>query len=228
MSTILVIDDAETIRKTLQRMLMQEGFAVISAADGSTGLEIARQTRPDLVLCDADMPGLSGHALCRVLRADKKTASLPIVIMSGSMLEERDVVSGLEGGADDYLIKPFTQRVLSARLNAVMRRYHRAPAAEASLKSRGITLDPASREAKVAGKPVTLTRKEFDLLALFIEHPGRVLTSNFLLEAIWGYDLADYNDPRTVETHISRLRRKLGPKGRAIVNLRGLGYKFEG
>jgi DNA-binding response OmpR family regulator len=148
--------------------------------------------------------------------------------MSGEMIEEKDIVAGLDGGADDYIIKPFTMKVLLSRIRAVLRRFDRFPEAEKSLKARGIALDPASREVRVAGRKVALTRKEFDLLALFIDKVGRVLTSAYLLETIWGYDLADYNDPHTVETHISRLRSKLGKEAACfLVNVHGMGYKLE-
>jgi two-component system alkaline phosphatase synthesis response regulator PhoP len=225
---ILVVDDFETFRKRVEKDLRGEGFAVISAADGSEGRLLAKEAQPDIVLTDADMPGLDGHTLCRVLKKDPETKNLPVIIMSGEMVEERDVVAGLDGGADDYIIKPFTTKVLLARIRAVLRRFTDAPAKRANLKKFGVELDPGAREVRVEGKRVSLTRKEFDLLALFLNKPGRVLKANFLLEAIWGYDIAVYNDPHTVESHISSLRRKLGKKAaKKIVNVRGHGYKLE-
>lgn len=227
---ILVVDDVQSLRKTIAKVLTQEGFSVVCAADGSDGLLLAQEARPDLILCDAVMPGLGGHALLRVLKQKKGTAHIPVIIMSGELIEEADVVSGLEGGADDYLPKPFSMRVLLARIRAVLRRFEGAGegAAERPRSCRGLELDPASREVAVGGKSVALTRKEFDLLALFLASPRRVLKTDYLLETIWGYDLADYNDPHTVQAHVSRLRRKLGPKlARRILNVHGLGYKFE-
>ncbi|MFH1723057.1 MAG: response regulator transcription factor [Elusimicrobiota bacterium] len=225
---ILIIDDVESMRKTLEKELRRDGFSVVSAADGSDGRLLAKETRPDIILTDADMPGLDGHTLCRLLRKDRATRNIPVIIMSGELMDEKDVVAGLEGGADDYLIKPFPMKVMLARIHAVLRRYEHASTGEASVKKYGIQLDPASREVKVDGKALTLTRKEFDLLALFLANPGRVLKATFLLEAVWGYDVADYNDPHTVETHISRLRSKLGPKvSKYLSTVRGVGYKLE-
>lgn len=224
---ILVIDDVESLRKTVEKLLSQNGFSVLTAANGSDGLLLAEEAKPDLILTDADMPGIDGHALCRVLKKKTATRGIPVIIMSGEMIEEKDVVAGLEGGADDYVVKPFPMKVLLARIRAVLRRYESAPGVRESLKRCGIQLDPASREVRVDGEAVTLTRKEFDLLALLIQSGGRVLNFNYLLEWVWGYDPADYNDPHTVETHISRLRKKLGKAGRRIASVRGLGYKFE-
>jgi two-component system alkaline phosphatase synthesis response regulator PhoP len=225
---ILVIDDMESLRKAICKMLSQEGFAHVETDNGSDGLLLAGESKPDLVLTDAEMPGLGGHALCRTIKKSPALSRVPVIIMSGEMIDEKDVVAGLDGGADDYIIKPFTMKVLLSRIRAVLRRFEQFPEAEKTLKTHGITLDPASREVRIAGKKVALTRKEFDLLALFIEKSGRVLTNAYLLETIWGYDLADYNDPHTVETHISRLRGKLGKEAAAcLVNVHGMGYKLE-
>jgi DNA-binding response OmpR family regulator len=225
---ILVIDDNQSLRKAVMKVLAQEGFAPVEASDGSEGLLMAAESAPDLVLTDAEMPGLGGHDLCRTIKKSAALSRVPVIIMSGEMVEEKDVVAGLDGGADDYLIKPFTMKVLISRIRAVLRRFGPSPEVEKCLQARGISLDASSREARVAGKKVLLTRKEFDLLALFIEKAGRVLTSSYLLETIWGYDLADYNDPHTVESHVSRLRTKLGrDAARWLVNVRGVGYKFE-
>ncbi|MEK7744653.1 MAG: response regulator transcription factor, partial [Elusimicrobiota bacterium] len=222
------IDDVESLRKAVSKALAQAGFGVVSAADGSDGLLLAQEAAPDLILCDAVMPGLDGNALLRVLKRGKRTAGIPIIIMSGEMIEEKDVVSGLEGGADDYIAKPFPMKVLLARIRAVLRRYDHEEESLTIQKRCGIALDPEGRTVKVSGEAVELARKEFDLLALLLSRPGRVLKPGFLLEAVWGYDLADYNDPHTVETHISRLRKKLGPSlAKRIVSVRGIGYRFD-
>jgi len=221
---ILVADDDPEILAAVRAYLAGHGFSILLAANGSDARLLAAESKPDLLLADADMPGLDGQALCRVLKKDPSTRAIPVVLMSGRFTGDADVVSGLEGGADDYLLKPFAMKVLLARLRAVLRRFDLKPAAEKKLRAAGIVLDPASREVRVKGKPVALTRKEFDLLALLIEKTGRVLTPAFLLEAVWGYDPAQYNDPHTVETHVSQLRRKVGAK--RITNLPGCGYKF--
>lgn len=225
---VLVVDDVETLLRSVERSLKQSGFEVSTAASGSEALLHVGERVPDLILTDAQMPGLDGHALCRALRRNKATRSVPIIIMSGEMMDERDIVSGLEGGADDYILKPFQMPVLLARVKAVLRRYEQGPDVTDTLKHCGIELDPASREVAVHGKKVALSRKEFDLLAIMLANSGRVITADFLLESVWGYDLATYNDPHTVETHVSNLRKKLGAKAaKFLITLRGVGYKFE-
>lgn len=226
---ILVVDDAESLRRAMAKSLAQSGFSVMTAGNGSDALLMAQEAGPDLVLADADLPGLDGHALCRVLRRGGATRHIPIIIISGAMIDEKDVVSGLDGGADDYLLKPFPMKVLLARIQAVLRRYRDRTETRERLKRCGIELDPGAREVRVRGRAVKLARREFDLLALLIERAGRVVTTGHLLEWVWGYDPAEYNDPHTVQTHVSRLRRKLGPKVSGhIVNVRSYGYKFEG
>ena len=225
---ILVVDDNASLRGAIRKALAQAELAVAEAPDGSDALILAKEASPDLILTDAEMPGLGGHGLCRAIKQTPALRRIPVIIMSGEMIEEKDVVAGLDGGADDYVIKPFTMKVLLSRIRAVLRRFEHSPAAEGLLRARGIELDPASREVRVGERRISLTRKEFDLLALFLEKPGRVLKSSYLLETIWGYDLADYNDPHTVETHVSRLRGKLGKEAASgLVTLRGIGYKFE-
>lgn len=225
---ILIVDDNASLRAAVRRVLSQEGFAPMEAADGADGLLLAQEGTPDLILTDAEMPNMGGHALCRAIKKSGAMRHVPVIIMSGELVDEKDVVAGLDGGADDYVIKPFTMKLLISRVRAVLRRFEQSPSTEKHLKARGIELDPAAREVLVKGEKISLTRKEFDLLSLFLEKAGRVLTSSYLLETIWGYDLADYNDPHTVETHVSRLRSKLGKDvGRGIVNVRGLGYKLE-
>ncbi|MBI3299177.1 MAG: response regulator transcription factor [Elusimicrobia bacterium] len=225
--TILVVDDSESVRKVVSTSLERQGYRVLAAGDGTQALAILQETRPDLVLTDADMPEMGGHALCRVLKKGKQTKGIPVVIMSGELIDDKDVVSGLESGADDYILKPLAMPVLFARLSAVLRRF--APTAESSaaLKSGGLEVDPVGREVKAAGKLVELTRREFDLLLYLVEQAGKVVPAGRILENVWGYDLAVYNDPHTVEVHVSRLRKKLGPAGQRIVAYRNVGYKFE-
>lgn len=227
-ANILIIDDSEPVRKLLKRYLTQSGLSTLMTDNGSEGLLLVREARPDLILLDAAMPGLDGHAVCRVVRKETATRHIPIILMSGSKIAEKDVLSGLDGGADDYLTKPFSMPMLLGRIRAVLRRYDPASKVEAKLKKFGLELDPEARTANVDGQPVSLTRKEFDLLAALAGRAGRVLSVPYLLETVWGYDPADYNDPSTVEVHMSRLRRKLGPElGRRLVKMIGLGYKLQ-
>jgi DNA-binding response OmpR family regulator len=148
--------------------------------------------------------------------------------MSGARIKEEDILAGFHGGADDYVLKPFSLAVLLARIQAVLRRYKNSAQAEEKLKRFGIELDPAGRTVKIGGKDVSMTRKEFDLLATLLSKSGRVLSIQYLLETVWGYDPADYNDPGTVEVHVCHLRKKLGPKlAKRLVAVTGHGYKFE-
>ena len=226
---VLVIDDDAKLVEVVRRHLTANSFAVVGASRGDDGLLFARESRPDIVLTDVQMPGLDGQALCRILRKEPRLPPVPVIIMSGAMISDKDVLAGFEGGADDYIIKPFSLPVMQARIEAVLRRYSTVSEGAANLKRCGIELDPAGRTVKVRGRLVALTRKEFDLLTVLISKAGRVLNILFLLETVWGYDPADYNDPGTVEVHVSHLRKKLGPAlAKRIVNVPGHGYKFEG
>lgn len=225
---LLAVDDDKAILALVKKYFTAQGFAVVVTDNGSEALMLVRESRPDVILVDVDMPGLDGNAVCRVLKKEAATKAIPVVIMSGARIDEKDQLAGFSGGADDYVMKPFSLPVLAARLAAVLRRYKAGAAESERLKKAGIDLDPAGRTVTAGGKPVSLTRKEFDLLAALVEKSGKVLSVPYLLETVWGYDPADYNDPGTVEVHVSHLRKKLGPKlGKRIVNLQGLGYKFD-
>ena len=224
---ILVVDDDRAILNLIKKYLAANGLTVMLADNGSDALMLARDSKPDLILCDSAMPGLDGPALCRAIKRDGSRA-VPVVLMSGAHIGDKDVLQGFDGGADDYVLKPFSLPILLARLRAVLRRYEAGQGNEAALLKCGIELDPAGRTVKVGNAPVSLTRKEFDLLAALLSRSGRVLSIPYLLETVWGYDPADYNDPGTVEVHVYHLRKKLGSKiAKLIVNLPGLGYKFD-
>ncbi len=224
---VLVVDDEEAVRAVVRKYLSSQGYAVVLTDNASEALLLLREVKPDVLLIDADLPGLDGFGMCRMLKKDPATRSIPVVIMSGAKIEEKDVLSGFEGGADDYVLKPFSLAVLHARLQAVVRRYSASARMDQKLRKQGIELDPAGRTVKVSGKAVSLTRKEFDLLATLLSKAGRVLSVPYLLETVWGYDPADYNDPGTVEVHVSHVRKKLGKAGKRIVSVIGHGYKFE-
>ncbi|MHB0996839.1 MAG: response regulator transcription factor [Elusimicrobiales bacterium] len=226
---ILLVEDDRQMLEVIRRYLENLEFSVVFTDNGSEALILARESRPDLALVDANLPGLDGFSLCRALKDSPGTAGMPVVIISGDRTGDEDIVEGYDKGADDYLTKPFAFQVLAAKINAVMRRYG-AVAGEGreKLREKGLELDPEARTARAEGKPVQLTRKEFDLLTLLLEKKGRVLSVPYLLETVWGYDMATYDNPHTVETHISSLRKKLGPKlGGRIQSVTGHGYKFE-
>lgn len=225
--TILVVDDEEDIRKNIRRFLEPRGYKIVTAQNGSEAFALAGETRPHLVITDVDMPDLDGFALSRLLKAKERLPPVPVIIISGKAIDDKSVIKGLDEGADDYLIKPVSLPVLLARVKAVLRRYRRSEEAQATIERLGIELDAAKRSVKVDGSPVSLTRKEFDLLAALLTSNGRVLSPQYLLEEVWGYELELYNNPHTVEVHVSKLRKKLGEKvGRLIQRVTGLGFKL--
>jgi two-component system alkaline phosphatase synthesis response regulator PhoP len=224
---ILLVEDDRQMLEVMRRYLENHDFSVIFTDNGSEAMMMAKDSRPDVVVADAGLPGLDGFALCKSLKSSPDTAATPVIIISGGRTEDEDIVEGYGKGADDYLTKPFAYQVLAAKINAVLRRYSGAPEA-GLIREKGVELDPGARTARVGGKPVQLTRKEFDLLTLLLEKKGRVLGVPYLLETVWGYDMANYDNPHTVETHVSSLRKKLGVKlGARIHSVTGHGYKFE-
>lgn len=224
----LVVDDDRAVLGMIKRHLTASDFSCVVTDNGSEALMLVRESRPDVIVVDAEMPGLDGHAVCRVLKQEASTQNIPVIIMSGARIQEKEILAGFQGGADDYVLKPFSLPVLTARIQAVLRRYKNSSQSEEKVKQFGIELDPAGRTVKIGGKEVPMTRKEFDLLATLISKAGRILSIPYLLETVWGYDPADYNDPGTVEVHVCHLRKKLGPKiAKRIVAVIGHGYKFE-
>lgn len=225
---ILVVDDEKEARSNLRRYLSARGFSVLSASEGSAALAIARETHPDIVVTDVRMPDMDGFALCRLLKKYADTESIPIIIISGHAVDDKSMVAGLEGGADDYVLKPVSLPVLLARIRAVLRRYEAPRRGKSRLQRLGVALDLERHTASAGGRTLKLTRKEFALLSAFVESGGRVLSHRKLLQEVWGYDVTDYNDPHTVEVHVSRLRKKLGRKIAArLQRVTGVGYKFE-
>jgi len=223
-SKILVVEDEKNIAKVVAYNLEREGYQVVAAKDGEEGLAKARKEIPDLVILDLMLPKVDGLEVCRQLKADPKTARVPIIMLTAKT-QEADRVVGLELGADDYVAKPFSVRELAARVKAVLRRGQ--PAEEpAGWKGWQIEVDWDRRKVKSKRKPVELTPKEFDLLKILIEARGRILSRESLLEKVWGYDQASEIQSRTVDLHISQLRQKLGPEGKHILTVTGAGYRF--
>lgn len=224
--TILVVDDEIDITRNIQRFLEPRGYKIVTAADGREALSIASEIHPQLVITDVDMPNLDGFSLNRLLKGHEGTPTA-VIIISGKAMDENSVIKGLEEGADDYILKPISLPVLLARTKAVLRRYNRPEHAEALIKKLGIELDPARRTVKIENTPISLTRKEFDLLAALLASNGRVLSPQYLLEDVWGYELEVYNNPHTVEVHVSKLRKKLGESlAKRLQRVTGLGYQF--
>ncbi|MDA8131433.1 MAG: response regulator transcription factor, partial [Elusimicrobia bacterium] len=211
-----------------RRFLEERGFRVAPAVNGSEAVELARESKPDLVITDAEMKGLDGFTLCKALKETEGFSGVPVIIVSGRKISEEDVLAGYNKGADDYILKPFSFPVLLAKIKAVMRRYEGVAEKTDKINRLGMVIDPSGRTVTVGGSLVTLTRKEFDLLMALITEEGRLLAVPYLLETVWGYDPASYNDPHTVGVHVSSLRKKLGAGiGSHIVSVTGHGYKFE-
>jgi two-component system phosphate regulon response regulator PhoB len=222
MARVLVIEDEPDLADLLAYNLGAEGHQVTLVRTGAAALAKAREQPPELVLLDLMLPDISGAEVARLLRAQDPTRRTPIIIVTARG-EEADRIRGLELGADDYVVKPFSVKELLLRVKVVLRR-HDAPAGPPKLELGAIMLDEARHEVKVAGAPVVLTALEFRLLRTFLERPGRVQTRETLLSDVWGID-ADVTT-RTVDTHIKRLREKLGTAGNALETIRGVGYKL--
>lgn len=226
---ILVVEDEPDIRKLVHYNLTQDHYKVVEAENGEQALKIVQREKPSLVILDLMMPGMSGLEVCRTLRGQEDTAKLPILMLTAKA-GEADRVLGLELGADDYLAKPFSPRELVARVRAILRRSNGAAQSEtAPAYAKGVLkIDFATYEVTVAGKPVKLTLKEFELLKFLVHNPNRVLNRDQLLDRVWGGDT--FVTPRTVDVHIRRLRKAIenddsNPKW--ILTLRGVGYKFD-
>jgi two-component system phosphate regulon response regulator PhoB len=221
--TVLVVEDEKDVVDLLRYNLKRAGFKVLVANTGDAGLAAVRENRPDVVVLDLMMPGMSGLEVCRVLKEDKETALIPIVMLTAKD-EAKDRVKGLETGADDYVGKPFSPRELVLRIQALLRRLRSAANASSVIELDGITLDKSSLQAKIDGERLDLTTTEFKLLIALIDFRGRTLSRDVLLKDVWGY--APGVDTRTVDTHMRRLREKLGRHAPRLETIRGEGYRF--
>lgn len=218
MPRILLVDDDRKLLSLLDRGFRYEGFDVRIATRGAQGLDLARTERPDVVVLDIGMPDVNGFDVCRLLRAD---LDIPVIMLTARD-DVDDKVQALDLGADDYLSKPFAFDELIARVRAVLRR--RSSAVSERLTFADVACDTVSREVSRAGRPVTLTAREFDLLAHFLRHPRQVLTRDALLQAVWGYEFN--GDTKVVDVYVGYLRQKLGVP-RVIQTVRGVGYALK-
>jgi two-component system, OmpR family, alkaline phosphatase synthesis response regulator PhoP len=222
---ILVVDDEQDILDLLEYALTREGYQVTAAGSGEEALRQVRAVTPDLIVLDLMLPGLDGLTLCTVLRTDPTTSAIPIIMLTARG-EEADVVRGLQAGADDYVTKPFSPRVLAARVGAVLRRSPpEETAAEADVLSvGGITIHPGRREVRVGEEAVDLTYTEFAILAHLAARPGWVYSREQIVEAVRGGEYLV--TPRAVDVQVVRLRRKLGVAGAQLETVRGVGYRL--
>ena len=221
---ILVVDDEEDIRELVGYNLSRDGYMVDSAVSGEEALKITKKNRPDLILLDLMLPGIDGLETARRFKNDSSTSSVPIIILTAKG-DEADIVTGLELGADDYVTKPFSPRILNARVKAVLRRKEKDGAQKDDfIKIFDLELDPGRREIKVCGRVVELTFSQFQLLHFLIKRPGWVFTRTQIIDAIQGDDYAVTD--RSVDVQIVSLRKKLETCGKYIETVRGVGYRF--
>ena len=224
MTTILIVEDEESLADPLAFLLRKEGFEPIIAHDGPTALEKFAANDIDIVLLDLMLPGMSGTEVCKQLRT---TSSVPVIMVTARD-SEIDKVVGLELGADDYVTKPFSHRELVARIRAVLRRGSESEESPDILQGSGVRMDVERHEVSVSGKPVKLALKEFELLEVLLRNVGRVMTRAQLIDRIWGVDYV--GDTKTLDVHVKRLRAKIEDNPshpRHIITVRGLGYKYD-
>jgi len=222
--TVLVIDDEPELAKLVDYNLTKAGYLVLTARDGESGLAAVRKHTPDLVVLDVMMPGLDGWEVCKRLRQEPSTAATPVLMLTAKA-EEADRVLGLELGADDYLVKPFSVRELAARVKALLRRADSNGPVPELLKAGKILIDVGRRTVVAAGKDVVLTTTEFEILRALASARGRVITREDLISKARGDDATVID--RTVDVHVAALRRKLGKQGELIETVRGVGYRLK-
>jgi two-component system alkaline phosphatase synthesis response regulator PhoP len=223
MRTVLVVDDEPKIVQIARDYLERGGFAVLTAGDGKSALAMTRKARPDLIVLDLGLPAMDGLDVTRTLRKD---SDVPIIILT-ARAEESDRLIGLELGADDYIVKPFSPKELVARVRAVLRRWDGARAGGEMIRAGDVTLDISRMSVSIGGQPANLTPTEFQLLAALARQPGRIFTRGQLLEAVRGVAFESYE--RAIDTHIKNIRRKIEPTAREpryVLTVHGVGYKF--
>lgn len=218
---ILVVDDESRMRKLVRDFLEREGFEVLEAGDGVEAMDLFYEEKEvALVILDVMMPKMDGW---QTLREIRQTSQVPVIMLTARS-EERDELQGFKLGVDEYISKPFSPKILVARVEAVLRRSHAVGVGEV-LEAGGITVDKAAHQVKIDGKEIDLSFKEFELMAYFVENQGIALSREKILNNVWNYDY--FGDARTIDTHVKKLRSKLGDKGEYIKTIWGMGYKFE-
>lgn len=222
---ILIVEDEKDIVKMLDYNFKKEGFRIVSCNDGERALDLANREHPDLILLDLMLPGMDGLEVCKALKKQDKTASIPIIMLT-SKAQESDKIVGLELGADDYVTKPFSPRELIARIKAVLRRMKEKEKMPEVLKIGDLAIDFSKILVSVKDKTVELTAKEFELLVTLIKAKGRVLSRDYLLDTIWGFDHAADIQTRTIDVHIRTLRKKLKNETKRIITVKNYGYRF--
>ena len=218
---ILVIDDESRMRKLVKDFLEREGFSVLEAGDGMEAMEIFYENKDiALLILDVMMPKMDGWQVCREVR---QNSNVPIIMLTARS-EERDELQGFEFGVDEYISKPFSPKILVARVEAILRRSNALQTSDA-VDAGGIVIDKAAHQVTIDGKEIELSYKEFELLSYFADNQGIALSREKILNNVWNYDY--FGDARTIDTHVKKLRSKLGDKGNYIKTIWGMGYKFE-
>ena len=224
MQTILIIEDERDLADLLAFNLEKDGYKTVIATDGVEGLDAAARVLPDLILLDLMLPGMMGMEVCKSLKRNERTSPIPVIMLTDKG-EEIDKVVGFEVGADDYVVKPFSSRELLLRVKAVLRRIHTEAVPNPVIKVGAITIDTERHLVLVNGKEISFTTTEFKLLHTLVKRLGRLQSRDVLLRDVWGYNFVE--DTRTVDTHVTRLRTKLGEAGEMIKTVRGFGYKLD-
>jgi len=235
---ILIIDDSSAVRMILQSFLQNHDMAVQTASSCSAGFSMVKSGLPDIIVCDVGMEDFDGFTLCRKLRDTPEYSKIPVILISGEKISENDMLSGYNFGADDYLLKPFSNQLLLAKINAVMRRYSpkdggipQAASDSADNWTRkldidGLSVDFVARTAVCGGKKLSLTQKEFDILTVLMLNYGKVISYSSFMKKVWGYNF-DYLNAHTLKVHVFNLKKKLGSFSRHIVSVRGMGFRFD-
>jgi two-component system phosphate regulon response regulator PhoB len=221
--TVLLVEDESDVVDLLRYHLRKAGFKVLVENSGSAGLEAVRQNMPDAVVLDIMLPGMTGLEVCRTMKSDPVLASVPVLMLTAKS-DVKDRVKGLELGAEDYVTKPFSPKEVVLRVQALLKRLRSGSAVGTTLESGSIVLDKSTLSAKLDGQRLDLTTTEFKLLTAFLNNPARTLSRDLLLKDVWGY--ASGADTRTVDTHIRRLREKLGDHADRLETMRGEGYRL--
>jgi two-component system alkaline phosphatase synthesis response regulator PhoP len=221
---IMVVDDDRDIRRLVESILAKEGFVTIGAESGADALKKVENSKPDLIILDLQLPDKDGFEVCKILRADPTTRTIPVVFLTVQNLDSYKI-AGLEMGADDYITKPFNQTELVARVKAVLRRAEWRDTKDVPVKEGPLSVDMEKHTVIMDGKSLNLAPKEFDLLLALMRNQGKVLTRSELSESVWGQEYS--NNTRTVDVHVGRLRRKLGKHGDRVRTVERIGYRFE-
>ena len=220
---ILIVDDEEDILSLVEYNLKKEGYRTIGVKTGEAALQLVEEQTPDLIILDLMLPEMDGLEVCRILKSNENTSDIPIIMLTAKG-EETDIVVGLEIGADDYVTKPFSPRVLLARTKALLRRKTKEPISKEIIQVENLVIDTGKYLVTIEGKPISLTSTEFNLLRFLAQHRGKVFTRNQLLDNVWKDET--FVIDRTVDVHIRSLRKKLGSAANLIETVRGVGYRL--